>query len=322
MAGLPLVIDTDTASDDAVALVLATVGGQGDVRAVTTVAGNVPLPLATRNALITLDIAARDDIPVHAGCDRPILRPRQTAQQVHGQDGMGDIGLPDPTRPVDVGHAVDVLAALPRQHPGELTLVTLGPLTNLATALLRDRTLLTAYRHVYCMAGAADLNGNFSAGAEFNAWADPEAAAIVLAAATPETVTWVGIDIARQAAVMTPVDQARLTALGTPLAAFAHQINGTLASWSRRNGLSGYDLPDPVTMAIALRPELILEQESAHVGIAVGDETRGQMIIDRRGTAAPANLTIVRRADETGFKDMVLAACSATPPARSTVAAR
>lgn len=316
MPGLPLVIDTDTASDDAVALVLAAVGeSAGDVRAVTTVAGNVPLPHATRNALITLDMAGRRDVPVYEGCDRPILRPLHTAQNVHGQDGMGDIGLPDPSRVATPGHAIDVLTSLPRQHPGELTLVTLGPLTNLAAALVRDRALLSVFRHVYCMAGAADLNGNFSAGAEFNVWVDPEAAAIVLAAATPEKVTWVGIDIARQAAVMTPADQEVLTGIGTPLADFAHRINGTLAAWSLGNALAGYDLPDPVTMAVALNPELIIEHERANVTIAVGDEARGHMLIDRRRSAPPPNLTIVRQADEPGFKDMLFRACATTPTA-------
>lgn len=316
--GLPLIVDTDTGSDDAIALLLAAVGDHGDLQAVTTVAGNVPLSLATRNALITLDMAGRDDIPVYPGCDRPVLRPQHTAQNVHGIDGMGDIGLPDPTRSAEVGHAVDVLATLPRVSPGRVTLVTLGPLTNLAAALLRDRDLLAWYRHVYCMAGAADLNGNFSAGAEFNVWADPEAAAIVLAAATPDKVTWVGIDVARQAAVMTPSDQARLTGLRTTLADFAHRINGTLAAWSRGNGLAGYDLPDPVTMAMALRPELIAEREQAHVAIALADETRGQMIIDRRTMAHSPNLTMVRRADERGFKEMVFAACAAMPGTRTT----
>jgi purine nucleosidase len=166
--GLPLLIDTDTGSDDAVALLLAvavgdvlTTGGSGvpaagdgdlptaggdnvpgaggDVRAVTTVAGNVPLATATRNALITLGLAGRADVPVHPGCDRPLTRPPSTAQHVHGLDGMGDTGLPDPARGPADGHAVDVLLSLPRRHPGELTLVTLGPLTNLAAALLRDR---------------------------------------------------------------------------------------------------------------------------------------------------------------------------------------
>jgi purine nucleosidase len=356
--GLPLLIDTDTGSDDAVALLLAvavgdvlTTGGSGvpaagdgdlptaggdnvpgaggdnapavggDVRAVTTVAGNVPLATATRNALITLGLAGRADVPVHPGCDRPLTRPPSTAQHVHGLDGMGDTGLPDPARGPADGHAVDVLLSLPRRHPGELTLVTLGPLTNLAAALLRDRDLLTRFRHVYCMAGAADLRGNISPTAEFNVWADPEAARIVLRAATPERVTWIGWDVSRKYAVMTPDDQRRLEGLGTPLAAFAHRINRTVADWARDvTGLAGYDLPDPVAMAVALRPELVLGSEQAHVDVAVGDETRGQLVIDRRRAAPPPNLTLIRQVDEPGFKRLLFDALTTTPPDACTPA--
>ncbi|MFB4270535.1 nucleoside hydrolase [Nonomuraea sp. GTA35] len=320
MPGLPLLIDTDTGSDDAVALLLAVAGDDnasaagGDVRAVTTVAGNVPLATATRNALITLGLAGRADVPVHPGCDRPLTRPPSTAQHVHGLDGMGDIGLPDPARGPADGHAVDVLLSLPRRHPGELTLVTLGPLTNLAAALLRDRDLLTRFRHVYCMAGAADLRGNISPTAEFNVWADPEAARIVLQAATPERVTWIGWDVSRKYAVMTPDDQRRLEGLGTPLATFTHRINRTVADWARDvTGLAGYDLPDPVAMAVALRPELVLGSEQAHVDVAVGDEARGQLVIDRRRAAPPPNLTLIRRVDEPGFKRLLFDTLTTTP---------
>ncbi|MGP4101660.1 nucleoside hydrolase [Nonomuraea sp. KM90] len=331
MPGLPLLIDTDTGSDDAVALLLAvaadatgdlalaTAAGDvravaGDVRAVTTVAGNVPLSTATRNALITLQLAGHAGVPVHPGCDRPLTRPPATAQHVHGLDGMGDVGLPDPARAPADGHAVDVLLSLARRHPGELTLVTLGPLTNVAAALLRDRELLTRFRHVYCMAGAADLCGNISPTAEFNVWADPEAARVVLRAATADRVTWIGWDVSRRDAVMTPGDQRRLEELGTPLAAFAHRINRAVADWARDvTGLAGYDLPDPVAMAVALRPELVTERERAHVDVALGDETRGQLIIDRRRAAPPPNVTLVRRVDEQGFKRLLLDACARTP---------
>ncbi|MET9243980.1 nucleoside hydrolase [Nonomuraea sp. NPDC003709] len=307
---LPLIVDTDTGSDDAVALLLAAASGLADVRAVTTVAGNVPLATATRNALISLETAGRPEIPVHEGCASPMTRPLSTAQHVHGQDGMGDLGLPDPLRAAEREHAVDVLLTAPRHLPGELTLVTLGPLTNLAAALLRDRDLLSRYRHVYCMAGAADLWGNVSATAEFNVWADPEAARVVLQAATPDQVTWIGWDVSRRDAVMTPADQLRLEQLGTPMATFAHRVNRTVAEWARDvTGLSGYDLPDPVAMAVALRPELAVERERAYVDVALGDETRGQLIIDRRRSAPAPNLTLVRRVDETAFKQLLFDTC-------------
>jgi purine nucleosidase len=239
-----------------------------------------------------------------------MTRALSTAQHVHGQDGMGDLDLPDPLRAAEREHAVDVLLTAPRRLPGELTLVTLGPLTNLAAALLRDRDLLPRYRHVYCMAGAADLWGNVSATAEFNVWADPEAACVVLQAATPDQVTWIGWDVSRRDAVMTPADQLRLERIGTPMATFAHRVNRTVAEWARDvTGLSGYDLPDPVAMAVALRPELAVERERAYVDVALGDETRGQLIIDRRRSAPAPNLTLVRRVDETAFKQLLFDTC-------------
>jgi purine nucleosidase len=311
----PLIIDTDTGSDDAVALVLAAASGLADVRAVTTVAGNVPVETGTRNALISLQTAGRPDIPVHTGCRRPMTRPLSSAQHVHGQDGMGDIGLPDPVAVPRETHAVDVLLSLPRRLPGELTLVTLAPLTNIAAALLRDPALLSRYRHVYCMAGAADMAGNISPTAEFNVWADPEAARVLTQAATPDKVTWIGWDVSRRDAVMTPADQRRLERIGTPLASFAHRINRTVADWARDvTGLAGYDLPDPVAMAVALKPELVIEQEEAHVDIALDGLTRGQMVIDRRMTAPPPNLTLVRRVHEAGFKRLLFDTVAAPLP--------
>ena len=302
-----LLVDTDTGSDDAVALLLAALDPSVRISAVTTVAGNVPLPLATRNALISLERADAGAVPVHEGCDRPMLRPLHTGQEVHGEDGMGDIGLPDPAAAPSGGHAVDAILDLARRRPGELTLVTLGPLTNIAAALLRDRSLLTRFRHVVCMIGAPDMVGNVSATAEFNAWADPEAARIVAEAATPDRVTWVGWDVSRKDTVITPADQERLRALGTPVAAFAHEINRKVAEWaSAVTGLGGYDLPDPVAMAVALRPGLVTESEKAHVRISLDPETRGQTHPDRRVVADPPNVTLVRRVDEGGFKDLLM----------------
>lgn len=306
-----LLIDTDTASDDAVALLMATRLSSATVEAVTTVAGNVPLSQATRNALITLELAGAGDVPVHPGCDRPLLLPLQTAQHVHGDDGMSGVPLLDPAGAPAEEHAVDLLLRLARTRGPELTLVTLGPLTNVAAALTRDRDLLQRFHRMYCMAGAADGNGNITATAEYNVWADPHAAAMVCEAATPDKVWWIGWDASRHDAVMTPERQRRLRGLGTPLADFADRINRTVDTWATDvTGLPGYDLPDPLAMAVALDPSLVQQTETAHVRIAVGDEARGLQIVDRRQGVAPDNVTLVRRVDSAGFERMLLAACA------------
>lgn len=313
-----LLIDTDTGSDDAVALLLAARAAGTTIEAVTTVAGNVPLPQATRNALVTLALAGAGDVPVHEGCDRPLLRALNTAQHVHGPDGMSGTDLPAPARAPDPGHAVEVLLRLARTQGAALTLVTLGPLTNLAAALVRDRDLLGRLRHTYCMAGAADGHGNISATAEYNVWADPEAAAVVLDAATPQRVTLIGWDASRRDAVMTPGRRQRLLALDTPLATFADEVNRAVATWATDvTGLPGYDLPDPLAMAVALDPGLIRHAETAAVRVALGDEARGQLLIDRRRTAAPPNVTLVRRVDTDAFEQLLLAACGPVPEVRA-----
>ena len=287
-APLRLVIDTDTASDDAVALMLALADTSALVDAITVVAGNVPLPLAVRNALVTCDLMERTDVPVHAGCAKPLVRALETAQDVHGPDGMGGAILPVPSRGVADEHAVLALLRLAAEAPGERTLVTLGPLTNVAAALLVDPLLLTKFRHTWCMAGVSDANGNVTGSAEYNVRADPEACAIVLEAATPELVTFVGWDVSRKHAVVLPADQERLVALGTRRADFVQRINLAVDLYCRTvTGLSGYDLPDPITMAAALRPGLVTATETAAVVVALDGLGRGTLVVDRRPGGSP-----------------------------------
>jgi purine nucleosidase len=218
-----LVIDTDTASDDAIALLLAVREPTVDVRAVTVVAGNVPLELAVRNAIITLDISGGADVAVHAGRDRPIGRPLDTAQFVHGEDGMGGALLPEPSRVADSHDAVGVLVDIAANESGVHDLVTLGPLSNIAEALERDPLLLTKFGHTYLMAGSPDGVGNVDSLGEYNVWADPEAATAVLAA--PGAKTMIGWNISRTFTVMTTDEQLALARVG-PLGKFAIDING------------------------------------------------------------------------------------------------
>jgi purine nucleosidase len=309
-AAMSLVIDTDTASDDAVALLLAMHAGHAAVRAVTVVAGNVPLDLAVRNALVTLDlVAAGDDVAVHPGLAGPLVRPLETAQNVHGPDGMGGAGLAPPRRDPSDEHAVDALRRIARDEPHVHTLVTLGPLSNVAAALLLDPLLLTRFRHTYLMLGSPDGVGNVSTLGEYNAWADPEAAAAVLAAPGERTV--IGWNISRLHAVVDPDRRDRLAAAG-PLGGLIVDINRDVDHFARvESGLAGFDLPDPIAMAIALDPAIATRVERCHAGISCDASTRGQMWIDRRHTAPPPNCRVVWEADDEGFFRLLLAAASA-----------
>ncbi|MGI8876860.1 MAG: nucleoside hydrolase [Egibacteraceae bacterium] len=307
-----MVVGTDTASDDAVALLLAAAAADTTIEAVTVVAGNVPVDRGVANALATLELAGAGDVPVHPGCDRPLLRELTTAEHVHGADGMGGHAPPPAVRAPEREHAVDALIRLSHERPGGLTLVTLGPLTNVATALSRDPAMAKRYAAVYVMGGAADGVGNVSAVAEFNIWADPEAAAMVFASGLP--LVMVGWDVSRRYAVMRPADQDRLAALGTARARFTHRINATLARFCATiTKLEGYDLPDPVTMAIAIDPGLILRSEELGVTVDTSfTRMRGMTVVDRLGIEGIApNVTVVWDVDEDRFKQQLMDACAA-----------
>ena len=208
-----LVIDTDTASDDAVAILQALGDPTASIRAITLVAGNVPLDMAEVNALVTLDIGGAEDIPVYRGCASPLLRVLKTAQFVHGTNGMSDISLPSTNRTSRSEHAVDALLEIAQTEPGEHVLVTLGPLTNIAAAITLDPLFLTRFQRVVMMLGAPDAVGNVSPTGEFNAWADPESAQITISA--PGDKWLVGWDISRKYAVVDDALDAREAATET-----------------------------------------------------------------------------------------------------------
>jgi purine nucleosidase len=300
-------IDTDTASDDAVALLLALRDPSVEVLAITVVAGNVPLDQAVQNALYCAEIAGAAHVPVHRGCERPLVEPLHTAENVHGNDGMGDIGLPLAGRTPAPAHAVDALVALvSTEPPGTLTLVTLGPLTNVATAFTREPGLAARLGRLVIMGGTGDAVGNITAAAEFNAWVDPEAADIVFRSGAP--ITMVGWDISRKYAVFGPEDAAAIRAAG-PLGALAVDIQGTLDVICRQFGMAGFDWPDPITMAIAMDPSIATQVVRRNLVVELrGEFTRGQTVIDHMGfTGRQANVDIVLAASRERFMDLLLA---------------
>lgn len=300
-----MVIDTDTASDDAVALIMAIRSAHVSLRAVTTVAGNVPLKFATRNALITLETAGATDVPVFAGLGGPRLRTLETAQEVHGEDGMGDIGLADPIGQARPEHAVDALRRIAREEPGQHMLVTLGPLSTIAAALLIEPDLLTKFTQVVSMGGAFDGIGNCNAVGEFNIWVDPEAAQIFCNA--PGDKTFVGWEIARHYSVMTLADQAELAAVG-PLGQFAVDINVAAERFDRdQNGLGGYALPDPIAIAVAINPAIATRMSRHTLTIGVGTNDRGSTL--KSSAVDGLSCTVVDAVDEALYRALLLDCC-------------
>jgi purine nucleosidase len=298
-------IDTDTASDDAVALVMGLRYPDVQVEAITVVAGNVPVDQGVQNALHTVELSGKR-VPVYRGMDRPLRRPYESAQSVHGQDGMGDIGLPLYGRTPEPEHATDVLADTINRYPGEITLVTLGPLTNVAMALLREPALAEKVQHCYIMGGTGQGYGNVTPVAEYNIWVDPDAAKIVFESGMP--ITMVGWDISYTYATFGPEEAARLRAVGTPLAQFCVDIQTALTKFAiQTSGLNGFDLPDPITMAIALEPDVATTTKRMFVAIETdGDWSRGQTVVDHlRVTGREPNIEVVFEASRERFLELL-----------------
>ncbi len=280
----PFIIDTDTASDDAVALIMALRAPDVDVRALTIVSGNVDVRQGLRNALTTLELCGRGDIPVYAGADQPLLRSDARAEWFHGRDGMGDMNYPAPQASAAAGHAVDALVNTIRENPG-IVLVTLGPLTNVALALARAPEIAGLVSRCVVMGGTAWSVGNVTPAAEFNIWQDPEAARMVFLSGLP--VEMVGWELCRFEAGLTPADVAHVRSLDTELAHFSIDCNrSALAAIRIQSGVLNLELPDPVAMAIALEPEVCMRSSRHAVEVETQSElTRGMTVIDQLDNA-------------------------------------
>ena len=301
----PFLIDTDTGSDDAVALVMALTNPQIRVEAITVVAGNVPLEQGVQNALYTVELTGAD-VPVYQGMGAPLLRPHEGAQHVHGSDGMGDIGLDVYGRNPAPEHATDVLQETINRYSGEITLVTLGPLTNIALALLRDPSLAGKVSNCVVMGGTGRGHGNVTPVAEYNIWVDPEAAQIVFESGMP--LTMVGWDVSYTYATLNEADADRLRAVGTPLANFCVDIQAALIKFATEtSGLDGFDLPDPIAMAVAIDPSIVTESRRLFVGIETGGVwCRGQTVVDLLGvTGRTPNVDVVVEASRERFLEML-----------------
>ncbi len=271
-----LLVDTDTAADDPVALVMALRHPGVRVEAITVVAGNVPVDHGVQNALYTLELLG-EHVPVLRGAEAPLLAPLKTSQFIHGEDGMGDRGLPLHGREPHPGHAVDALLEVADRYPGEVELVTLGPLTNVAMALHRDPSFAGKVKGCVMMSGASNHLGNITPVAEFNVWVDPEAAKVVFSSGMP--LKMVGLDISRKYAVFTPEESAELRAVGTPLAEFCVDIQRVVHDeWD-----GGFELADPIAMAVALDPPVATRVERRFVAVETGGEwCRGQTVVVRQ----------------------------------------
>jgi purine nucleosidase len=295
----PIVIDTDPGIDDAVAILLALASPELEVLGLVTVAGNVPLAATTHNALAVLELAGRPEIPVYAGCPRPIALDALAAERSHGAGGLGDLVLPAPTRTAQPAHGVIWLIETLRQAPPRrITLCALGPLTNIATALVMAPEIAAAVDRLVLMGGGS--RGNVTPAAEFNIHADPQAAAIVFASGIP--ITMVPLDVTLQVR-STEERVAPIRSLGTRVGAAAAELLGP----RRALGQPPMAMHDPCVIAWLLSPELFQGHDAAVAVETQGALTLGMTIIDRpeidrSGRAGrPANAHVLDTVDADGL---------------------
>lgn len=315
----PVVIDTDGACDDALALWLADASEQLDITLVTTVAGAVSLEVATSNILSLLDQLGLSQVPVYAGAAAPQTRELESSEAVLGVNGMSGLVLPQPSRSVTGWSAADALVAAGGELQGrDAVLVALGPLTNIAAAIELDPDFLTRFGRVMIMGTATDGQGNITPDAEFNTWVDPEAAAAVFAA--PGHATVVGWQACRTSGLVDPALHDRMVANPSPFGSFLLKSTAALRQFSKEMGSDSYDLADLLAMAVVLNPELI--EQTAVGQIEVDPAVRGRTTLvrnqdnnrsitdnrsatDSRSITENRSATVVETADLAGFAKLV-----------------
>ncbi len=301
----PIIIDTDPGQDDAVAILLALASPELEVLGITAVAGNVPLKLTEKNARKICELAARPDIKVFAGATRPMVRQLVTAEEVHGKTGLNGPQLPEPKMPLQEQHAVDfIVETLMDRERGSVTLCALGPLTNIALALVREPMIAPRVKQIVLMGGGFFEGGNVTPTAEFNIYVDPHAADVVLKSGVP--IVMMPLDCTHKA-LTTARRTAAFRALGTRVGvAIADMLEFFERFDEQKYGTDGGPLHDPCVIAWLLKPELFGGRH-CNVTVETGSElTMGMTVADWWGvTKRPKNATYMRDIDHVGFFDLL-----------------
>jgi len=293
-----IILDCDPGHDDAMAILLAHGNPEIELIAITTVAGNQTLDKTSLNARRVCSIAGIRDVPVAAGCDRPLTRELKTAAYIHGESGLDGPAFGEPTVPLDRRHAVDLIIELLMRSGGDITLVPTGPLTNIAMAVRKEPRIVEKVKEIILMGGAY-TRGNATPAAEFNIAVDPEAAAIVFRAGWP-------LDLTHQA-LATPAVLERIAALGSPVARIAVQLMEFFRETYRRN--AGFDSPpvhDPCAVARVIDSQ-VMQCVDAFVAIETrGEFSSGMTVTDFSGRLGPTNAQVATKLDVDRFWDLMV----------------
>jgi purine nucleosidase len=296
-----IVIDTDPGQDDAVAILLALASPELEVVGIAAVAGNVPLALTEKNALKICELAGKADTKVYSGSIRPLVRPLVTAEHVHGKTGLDGPDLPTPKMKLQEQHAVDFLVeTLMREEPGSITLCALGPLTNIALALIREPRIAPRIQEIVLMGGAYFEGGNITPTAEFNIYVDPHAAGVVFRSGVP--IVMMPLDVTHKA-LTSSARVAAFRALGNPAGVAVAEMLGFSERFDKEKySGDGGPLHDPCVIAYLIQPELF-SGKKCNVEIETGSKlTMGMSVIDWWGvTDRKKNATVMREVDHEAF---------------------
>ena len=300
MARHRIILDCDPGQDDAIAILLA-LGSPDEIEllGITAVAGNVPLRLTEVNARKILELAGRTEIPVWRGCHRPLVETLETAEYVHGESGLNGVDLPAPAMPLQPGHAVDALIEMVMgAEPKSITLCPVGPLTNVAMAILKEPDFAARVKEVVLMGGAIGL-GNVTPAAEFNIYVDPHAAKVVFESGIP--ITMLGLDVTHQALVNRSRLEA-IRALDTPVGLAAAGLVDFFNRFdSERYAVDGAPLHDPCVIARLIDPD-IFTGKPCHVAIEIEGRSKGRTNVDWFPREhREANATVIDRMDADRF---------------------
>ena len=302
----PFILDTDTAQDDCIAIIASVLDPGADLRAITMVAGNVGFDRQVHNAQLTLSVLGRlGAVPVHLGCRRPLVVPWVSAENVHG-DGSGGLDMDFSGTSTQDEHAVDTLIRLTAEAPGEVSVVAIGPLTNVAMAAVKDPGFVRNVKRLVIMGGSNNARGNITAAAEFNFYVDPHAAKVVFEAGFADIVVVPWAPLTLNDAVFSRAQLAGIEGLGTPLSRFFLTVCEPTLAFDESVGIPGTTHPDTLSVGVLLHPELVEAAADYHVAVDTDSElTRGYSAMSWGVHGLEPNARVVEKVDGAAFHSWV-----------------
>jgi len=305
-----VIIDTDTAGDDTISILTALHYFQ--VEGIMVTGGNVQFDQQVENALYTVQIAGKSgQVPVYKGYERPLMglgeNQHRTVEDVHGKDGMGDSFFEKAVQSPSDGHAVDFMIETVLKNPGEIHLLAIAPLTNIAMAIKKDPTIVSKFPHLYIMGGTNNTLGNITPSAEYNFYVDPEAAKIVLHSGIP--ITMVGWEMCTQYSIMDDHDHIEIEGLATKGSQFFKDVNKVVMKFNKSvHKLNGTTHPDTLLAAVAANEEIMTKSNFYHVDVeTAGELTRGYSLVDvNNRLGRKKNVRVSEGIDRNAFKEMLM----------------